>query len=172
MSDDELIDVVDEHDRVVTQATRREVRLRNLRHRSIYVLVFNTVGQLFVHQRTSDKDIFPSYWDVAIGGVLSAGEEYDSGARRELSEELGVTGVPLRRMFPMRYEDRQNRIHGRVYSCTVEGAVRLQASEIAAGDWMDLDVVLERAERDRFCPDGLQALRLYLSKLEAARARR
>src|SRR5512147_2508306 len=85
MSADELIDVVDEHDRVVTQATRREVLLRNLRHRTVYVLVFNYGGQLFVHQRTSDKDIFPSYWDVAIGGVLNAGEDYDTGAPRELS---------------------------------------------------------------------------------------
>jgi isopentenyldiphosphate isomerase len=172
MSDDELVDVVDEHDSVLTQATRREVRLRNLRHRCAYVLVFNSQGQLFVHQRTQTKDIFPGYWDVAVGGILSAGEDYDAGARRELSEEIGVQGVPLRRLFPLRYEDRENRVHGLVYSCTYDLPLRLQVSEISAGEWLDLDVVLERAERVKFCPDSLEALRVYLSKLAEARNRR
>jgi len=172
MSGDELVDVVDEQDRVIRQVSRREMRARNLRHRAVYVLVFNSAGQLFVHQRTASKDIYPGYHDVAAGGVLAAGETYDDGARRELAEELGITGVPLRRLFALRYEDSHTRVIGRVYSCTYDGAVALQESEIAAGQWMDLDCVLERAQRAAFCPDGLEVLRRYLSKLEAARAPR
>jgi isopentenyldiphosphate isomerase len=172
MSADELVDVVDERDRVVTQATRQEVRLRNLRHRAVYVLVFNSSGQLFVHQRTLTKDIFPGYWDVTVGGVLGVAEDYDRGARRELGEELGIKDVPLRRLFPSRYEDTENRVCGMVYSCVWDGKVHLQPSEIAAGKWMDLDAVVERTQRDKFCPDGLEALRQYLAKLDAARQRR
>jgi|ERR1700687_4276754 len=166
---DELIDVVDKRDRIVTQATRQEVRLRNLLHRSVYVFLFNTAGQLFVHQRTIDKDIFPGYWDVAVGGMVTAGEDYDEAARRELQEETGVASASLRRLFPFRYEDAQNRVCGVVYSCTADGPLRLQRSEIAAGDWMDLDVLVERTQKLEFCPDGIEALKLYLSKLEAAR---
>lgn len=168
MTADELVDVVDEDDRVLIQATRREVRLRNLRHRSVYILVFAPTGQLFVHQRTLTKDIFPAYWDVTISGVVRAGEDYDDGARRELHEELGVEGMALRRLFRLRYEDATNRIFGVVYSCTVDQAVRPQEAEITRGEWMDLDVVVERTQHAKFCPDGLEALRRYLSKLEAA----
>jgi len=169
MSSDELVDVVDEQDRVVTQATRREVRVRNLRHRSAYVLVFNPTGQLFVHRRVDTKDIYPGLWDVAVGGLLGAGEDYDTGARRELREELGIDQVTLRRLFPLRYEDADNRVSGMVYSCTWPGVVHLQTSEIAMGEWLDLDVLLERTQRDNFCPDGLEVLRRYLSKLQAVR---
>ncbi len=172
MSADEQVDVVDEHDRVVGQASRQEVRRRNLRHRSVYVLVFNAGGQIFLHQRTPTKDVFPAHWDVAVGGVLHAGETNDAAARRELAEELGVSGTPLRRLFPVRYEDAHNRVSGMVYSCTWDGALRLQETEVARGEWLDLDVVLERAGRLPFCPDGLTVLRLYLSKLAAARGRR
>ena len=172
MSADELIDVVDDADRVVMQATRRDVRLRNLRHRSVYVLLFNSAGQLFVHRRTLTKDVFPGRWDVALGGVLSAGENYDEGARRELREEVGIDGVPLRRLFPIRYDDAENRIAGVVYSCMFDGPLHLQASEIAEGRWMDLDVLIERTQRDPFCPDSLEALRLYLSKLAEVHNRR
>lgn len=169
MSADELVDVVDEHDRVLTQATRREVRQRNLRHRSVYILVFNSHGQIFVHQRTFTKDIFPGFWDVTVGGVVAAGEPYDAAAAREAREELGIDRLRLRRLFPMRYEDQGNAVCGMVYSCMSEGNFTLQAAEIIRGEWMDLDVLLERAQQDPFCPDGLEVLRLYLAKLEAAR---
>jgi len=172
MSSDELVDVVDENDHVVRQATRREVRQGNLRHRSVYIFVFNPVGQLFVHRRTDTKDIFPGCWDVAVGGVLGAGEVYDRGAQRELEEELGIAGVRLRRLFPLRYDDAINRVCGMVYSCTVDTPLTLDAGEIAEGMWLDLAAVLERTQQSAFCPDGLEALRLYLAKLEAARARR
>jgi isopentenyldiphosphate isomerase len=171
MSGDELVDVVDEQDRVVTQATRREVRLRNLRHRSVYVLVFNSRGQLFVHRRTPTKDVFPDHWDVAAGGVLSAGETYDQCAARELHEELGITGAPLRRLFALRYDDADTRVVGVVYSCTWDGALQLQPSEVAAGEWIDLDVLVERTQHERFCPDGIEALRRYLSMLQGLRNR-
>jgi isopentenyldiphosphate isomerase len=172
MSGDELVDVIDDADRVIGQAARRDVRRKNLRHRSVYVLVFNAAGQLFVHRRTLSKDVFPGHWDVAVGGVLAAGESYDEGARRELREELGVTGLSLRRLFPVRYDDSRNRVTGVVYSCTSDGPFQLQTSEIAEGRWMDLDVLLDRTQHDPFCPDSLEALRLYLAKLDDARQRR
>jgi len=172
MSGDELVDVVDDQDRVTHQVTRSEIRRGNLRHRSVYILVFNSDGRLFIHQRTANKDVFPGYWDVTIGGVVQAGEEYNAAARRELQEELGIHPSALRRLFSMRYDDPANRVAGVVYSCTWDGVVQLQESEIVCGEWIDLDVLLERTQRDRFCPDGLEALRLYLAKLDAARARR
>ncbi|HEY6708773.1 MAG TPA: NUDIX hydrolase, partial [Actinomycetota bacterium] len=43
---DELLDVVDEQDRVVGQATRREVRARRLLHRFSSVLCRDGAGRL------------------------------------------------------------------------------------------------------------------------------
>ena len=76
MSSEEFVDIVDDSDCVVGQALRSDVRRKNLRHRSVYILVFNSSGQLFAHRRTLTKDVFPGYWDVAVGGVLTAGEEF------------------------------------------------------------------------------------------------
>jgi len=161
MSADEVVAVVDDDDRVVGHATRREVRERNLRHRSVYILVFNSADQLFIHRRTTTKDIYPGYWDVAVGGVLQAAEEYEPAARRELEEELGVAGIPLRPLFRLRYEDAENRVWGAVYRCTFDGPLRLQVTEIERGEWLHLPAVLARTQSERFCPDGLAALRRY-----------
>jgi isopentenyldiphosphate isomerase len=167
---DEEIDVVDDDDEVVGRASRPEVRRRRLRHRAVYVLVFNRAGQLFVHQRTAGKDLYPSYYDVAIGGVVGAGETYDAAAQREVAEEIGVLDADLRCIMPFRFEDDANQVNGMVYSCSHEGAMTPQPEEIVSGEWLDLDEVLERTGREPFCPDGLEALFRYLDRL--ARARR
>src|SRR5207245_960451 len=90
----ELVDVLDDAGRPVATVTRREMRARRLPHGSTYVLVFNRRGELFVHLRSPDKDVYPGRWDVAVGGVLAAGEAFDEGARREVPEEPGVELEP------------------------------------------------------------------------------
>ncbi|MGH7786019.1 MAG: NUDIX hydrolase YfcD [Candidatus Binatia bacterium] len=165
MAADELVDVVDADDNVIGQATRAEMRARRLRHRATYILVFNSQGQLFVHLRTADKDVYPSHYDVAVGGVVAAGESYDDGARRELAEELGVAGVDPRPILSFRYDADGHRVNGRIYSCTYDGAVTLQAAEIVSGEWLDLDQVVERSHQAPFCPDGIEALFRYLDRL-------
>lgn len=166
---EEEVDVVDAEDRVIGRASRSEVRRRRLRHRAVYVLVFNRAGQLFVHQRTASKDLYPSYFDVAVGGIVGRGETYDAAAEREMAEEIGVRDADLRCIMPFRYEDDSNQVNGMVYSCSHSGAVKLQAEEIVAGEWLDLDEVIERTSREQFCPDGLEALFRYLDRLASVR---
>lgn len=173
MSADERIDIVDEDDRVIGQATRGEMRARALRHRCTYILLFNSRNQLYVHQRTETKDVYASYYDVAFGGVVGAGEAYDTAARRELEEEAGVGDVALRQVLSLRYDDGPNHVNGVLYTATWDGPLRLQAGEVQHGRWMDLDAVFELAQREPFCPDGLEALRRYLDVLnDALQARR
>src|SRR5512139_4105616 len=112
MAASELVDVVDADDRVLTQATRGETRRQNLRHRATYILVFNSAGQLFVHQRTPTKDVYPGYFDVCVGGVVAAGESYEAAAQREAAEEIGVADAPLRRVLSFQFADADNQVNG------------------------------------------------------------
>jgi len=172
MSSNELVDIVDEQDRVIGQATRAEIRARRLRHRSAFILLFNSQSQLFVHRRTPTKDIYPGYHDVAFGGVLATGEDYDQAARRELAEESGVDATPLRRVLNFQFDDESAHLNGVVYTATHDGPLRLQASEITSGRWLDLDAVIELTQHEPFCPDSIEALRLYLDRLNRVRQTR
>jgi isopentenyldiphosphate isomerase len=153
----ELVDVVDAENRVVGVVTRREMRARRLPHRSTYVLVFDRAGRLFVHLRTATKDVWPSHWDVCVGGVLGAGESYDDGAARELAEEIGVS-APLERLFPFAWDDVTTIVHGMAYRATHDGPFRLQPDEVVRGELVAVDDVLGRAAHEPFCPDGLAVL--------------
>ncbi|MFU8856252.1 MAG: NUDIX hydrolase YfcD [Deferrisomatales bacterium] len=154
--------IVDLENRVAGSATRREMRARRLPHRATYVLVFNSRGELFVQRRTASKDVYPSHDDVAAGGVVLAGEEYDEGAAREVEEELGVRGVPLVPHLDFYHEDGGNRVWGRVYSCVTDAPLTLQEEEVESGRFLPLADVLAAAETSPFTPDGLEALRRYL----------
>jgi 8-oxo-dGTP pyrophosphatase MutT (NUDIX family) len=98
-SADEIVAIVDADNDVVGTSTRREMRAKRLPHRSTYILVFNSQGQLYVQKRTLTKDLFPGYYDPAAGGVVLAGESYEESARRELEEEMGIRDVPLNWLF-------------------------------------------------------------------------
>ena len=74
----ELFDVVDSEDRVIGQATRREVHTKGLFHRSVHIWVFNSRGELFLQKRVMTKDENPGYWDSSAAGHLNAGEGYRS----------------------------------------------------------------------------------------------
>jgi isopentenyldiphosphate isomerase len=166
---DELVDLLDDDGRTVGTVTRREVRARRLPHRCVYLFVFNGRGELFVHLRTPTKDVYPSHWDVAVGGVLTAGESFDAGARREAAEELGVALDP-EPLFPFHYADEASVVRAMVYRARHDGPFRLQPEEVVRGEFVPLEDLAGRVGREPFCPDGLAALAEYRRR-EAPRPR-
>jgi len=159
---DEIITIVDADNTIVGSATRREMRIRGLPHRASYILVFNSMGELFVQKRTMSKDIYPGYYDVATGGVVLADESYDLSAERELAEELGARNTPLTPHFDFKHEDENNIVWGRLYTCTYDGEIILQAEEVESGAFLTIDQVLELSKKESFTPDGLYVFKRYL----------
>jgi len=116
-TEDEIVTIVDEYNNVVGALPRKEMRAKGLLHQATYIMVFNPRKELYVQKRTPTKDVFPGYYDVAAGGVVLEGESYEQGAMRELSEELGIFGVSLRRLFDFQYEDEYIRVWGAALLC-------------------------------------------------------
>jgi isopentenyldiphosphate isomerase len=163
---DEIVTIVDEHNKVLGAVPRREMRAKNLPHRSTYILVFNAQGELYVQKRTMTKDVFPGYYDPAAGGVVLAGESYEQGAVRELEEEMGIRNVPLTWLFDFYFADEHTRVWGGAFSCLYDGEVVLQEEEVEDVALMTSDEILRRAETEPFTPDGLYVLQRYLEQRE------
>lgn len=90
ISDDELLDVVDENNQIIGQAPRRQVHQQGLRHRAAHILLFDNDGAVLLQQRSDQKDDFPGYWDASAAGHVDAGETYKACILREVKEELGI----------------------------------------------------------------------------------
>jgi 8-oxo-dGTP pyrophosphatase MutT (NUDIX family) len=161
---DEIVVIVDQDNNIVGAVPRREMRAKRLAHRSTYILVFNSRGELYVQKRTLTKDVFPGYYDIAAGGVVLAGETYEQGAARELEEEMGIRDVPLTRLFDFYFENKHTRLWGCAFSCTYDGVVVLQEEEVESGAFVPVDDILRRAETQPFTPDGIYVLQRYLNR--------
>jgi 8-oxo-dGTP pyrophosphatase MutT (NUDIX family) len=154
-SPDETVGLVDERGAVVGQVARAVMRRDNLRHAATAVLVRRPDGGIYVHQRSPDKDWCPGCHDAVAGGVLQSGEQPEASARRELAEELGISGVPLRRLGTSLYEDDTVRVFEHCFEVTYDGPVTHADGEVTWGAWMSLPELGDRL-RDRtwpFVPD-------------------
>lgn len=158
----ELVLIVDENNVEIAAVSRRIMREQKLIHRAGYVLVFNGAGELLVQQRTTTKDIYPGYYDIAAGGVVLAGESYEDCAERELAEELGVRDVPLKTCFDHYYEDDTNRVWGRIFRCVHDGPFTLQKEEVDGAEFVPPVRLLERIHCQPFTPDGIRILQRFL----------
>jgi isopentenyldiphosphate isomerase len=163
---DELIDLIDDAGNTIGVVNRSQMRGQRLPHRCVYLFVFNRRGELFIHLRTVTKDVFPSHWDLAVGGVLMAGETFVTGARRELLEELGVAIEP-EPLFPFRYADERTIVQAMVYRVSHDGPFCLQPEEVVRGEFVPVAELEARLASAPFCPDGVAAWRKY-QKLQNA----
>jgi isopentenyldiphosphate isomerase len=162
MAPDEIVTLVDRANRVTGSATRSEMRSRRLTHRAAFILVFSSAGELLVQKRTLTKDVYPGFHDAAAGGVVLANESYETAARRELQEELGIQVVFLLSHGDCFFEDDFCSVWGRVYSCAYDGAFTFQSEEVENGNFWPITEVLQRAQVERFTPDSMEALKQYL----------
>jgi 8-oxo-dGTP pyrophosphatase MutT (NUDIX family) len=153
----DLVDIVDEHDVVLRTARRAEMRRDRLRHRGVFIAVVTTDSQLVIHQRSPHKDVWPSRWDLGAGGVVDAGESYETAARRELAEELGLddANIALVELGRGYYEDSDVALFARGYLCIHDGPYRFADGEVVALELItlaDLEAVLPQRA---WCPDSV-----------------
>lgn len=154
---EELVDIVDSDDRVVDTVPRSVMRREVLRHRAVFILVRDSAGLVLVHRRSADKDLWPRWWDVAVGGVVASGESYDNAARRELLEEAGITAEPVF-ISSGAYTDAEVSLIGHCYEVCHDGRVEARDGEVAEFRWVSTAELQGLMARERFLPDSLALL--------------
>jgi len=105
----EIVEMVDRNGATLGLVPRKLVHAHNILHRGIgaFVTANKPIFQaakldrnadaprlqqpdLYVHRRSTEKRIFPSLYDMFVGGVSLAREPAIVTARREVAEELGL----------------------------------------------------------------------------------
>jgi isopentenyl-diphosphate Delta-isomerase len=123
----ELVELVDLDGLAVGSATVDEAHSAPGRlHRAFSVLLFDGDGRTLLQQRAAGKTRFPLRWANSCCGHPAPGMGVLTAARQRLSEELGVTGVPLREIGVYTYRAADSAT-GRVeheYDHVVVGQVR------------------------------------------------
>ena len=158
----EQFPVVDENDEVQGYATRAEVHGNNLRHRAVHILIFNPAGDVYLQQRSRWKDRHPLKWDSSAAGHVTAGEDYDETARRELKEELGVD-LLLEKIFRLTASSRTDHEFIWGYCGVVSGDPVPNKCEIERGVFFAPAIIdgWTSARPDDFAPAFLECWKAY-----------
>lgn len=157
----EYFDIYDESGKHLGTAPRSECHGNPaLIHCTAHVAVLHPEnGKLLLQKRRMDKDIQPGKWDTAVGGHLDAGETFESAARRELSEELGVKGeVELTHLFDSKIRNSIESENTRIFGVKLAGPFDFQQSEIDTVRFFSASELEDPRYRDEFTPNLLVEL--------------
>jgi isopentenyl-diphosphate Delta-isomerase len=140
----ERVAVVDDDNRFLRWAERREVHALRLPHRSVQVLLFDSKGRLIVQRRDRQKLTYPGHWDISASGHVEECDYpdpahpdadldavYDAVAARELEEELGVRAA-LERLGTFAPEPGVHYEHFVLYRARSDGPYVPQPGEVDA----------------------------------------
>ena len=140
---------------VPVRSAASPARARAVRRRRVPVVL---AAARVVHRRAATKDLWPDRWDLACGGVVSAGEDWEPAARRELAEELGVTGVELVELAAGSYADDDVDEVARAWQVTHDGPFEFTDDEVVEARFVDVATLRRLVEEQPFVPDSLTLL--------------
>ncbi|MGW2372842.1 NUDIX hydrolase [Kitasatospora sp. NPDC001683] len=161
----ELVEWVDERDRVLGVIERAEAIRRGRLHRVAATVCRDRAGRVLVHRRPDGVSRFAGCHDVMLGGALGVGESYGAAAERELREELGVA-VPVRHRFTFLCRGAIAPywlgVHEAVVPPDCVTADGVDPAAIAWYGWLTLPELAAAVRRWPFVPDGQVAFSRYL----------
>jgi isopentenyl-diphosphate Delta-isomerase len=141
--DNEIYYIVDKNDCVIGQASRKYIHKNKLLHRSVYILVFNSLKHLFLQKRSLCKDESPGLWDVSCAGHVDAGESYVHCAHRELFEELNIQ-TTLKPFIKITARQETHGEHVQVYKCVTDDVIKINPKEISEGAFFEFSQIQEK----------------------------
>jgi isopentenyl-diphosphate delta-isomerase type 1 len=165
---DELLDIVDDEDRVTGEETRVIIHQRGLQHRGVHVFLVTPEGKLLVQQRSRQRDTYPLALDCSVSEHVKAGEGYPEAAARGLAEELGIRHANIHALikFKMDYGPSDREIC-ELYEGNFDPAqVQFDSGEV---EWVtfysldDLDMMIQNG-KVAFSGWFVQLIRWYLGK--------
>ena len=145
----ELLDIVNEHDELVGKAPRKEVHDKNLLHRGVVVVVFNSDGKIFVQLRSKDKDRFPDCFEASMSGHVLSGELPSHAAVRELREELGINTTPskLEEVVKFGINEHGERMWVTLFALKdFKGEIKLDEDEVVKGEFWAMSKINKEFE--------------------------
>lgn len=157
----EMVAVVDENNTILDVVSRREMRALKLRHRAVFIAVMDDQDRLLLHRRSPHKDVWPNWCDIAVGGVVGAGEDFTTAARREVSEELGILDGALEEIdggVNQIFDDDTVSLVGRCYLLHHSGPFHFHDGEVVEAWWSTRQAFQEIRQRENFLPDSLALL--------------
>jgi len=89
----EYLDIINDNDKVIGQATREEIYQKKLMHRIVHLIILDNNGRFALQLRSKNVKFCPNHWSTIVGGHVQSGETYKEAILREAEEEIGIKPI-------------------------------------------------------------------------------
>lgn len=146
INSEELLFIVDEHNKPLEPQVRSFTHKNGLWHRTTGIWVINSKKEILCQRRSLKKDIKPGFWEAFFGGHLAPNEDYKASARKESTEELGVR-INEEHLIPYKIMSSNKLTHKEfqhIFALVLDKAIselQFEKEEIDELKWIDLNKV-------------------------------
>ncbi len=161
---EEILEIVDRAGEVIGRAPRSVIHGNNsLLHRVVHVIVVNPSGDILLQKRSPEKDVAPGMWDTSVGGHVDAGETVEDALRREMEEELGITGGKTRFLYSYIHSNHYESELVYTFECLHEGPFDFSREEIEEVRFWSLEEIRESIGKGVLSDNFEHEFQRYLS---------
>ncbi|MFB7032244.1 MULTISPECIES: NUDIX domain-containing protein [unclassified Streptomyces] len=162
---EEVVERVDEQDRVLAVVSRGEAVRRGWLHRIAVTVCRDREGRILVQRRSGHVARFPGHYEAASGGAVAAGESYEEAASRELAEELGVR-APVRFIAKFLNRGGLSPHWLAVHEAVLFDDPDPDPNEVTWHGWLSEPELLRSMRENLFTPDTRDTLSRYFAAVE------
>ena len=145
----EKIVIVDETDKIIGSVQRRNL-LPGQIYRVAALFITNSRKEILLAKRALSKDKDPGLWGPAAAGTLAEGESYEVNIKKEAREELGLTGINLKKGPKQRVTFPFNHFT-QWFFLTLNAPIshfKIQREEVDSVSWISFEDCKRRVEKD------------------------
>lgn len=112
-------------------------------HPVVHLHIIDRFGNIYLQKRAMNKDLLPGYWDTAVGGHVTYGEQAVEALYREAAEELGLHAFNPIALTTYTYETERDNEFVFIYAMVGHPEIAPDEAEVSEGKWWspeELDV--------------------------------
>jgi isopentenyldiphosphate isomerase len=161
----EILPIVDENGNPVGMATREQCHSNpRLLHPVVHLHVFDSDGRLYLQQRSLSKDLYPGYWDTAVGGHIRVGETVGEALLREGREELGIDVSASTFLFTYIWTNKNETEYVYSYKLIYSGNINPPPTEVMGGRFFPFAEIKQNLSKNIFTPNFTHEFCLFIEK--------
>jgi len=139
--------LVDRQDRAIGEMEKMQAHREGLLHRAFSIFIFNSAGQILIHQRAASKYHGAGLWTNACCSHPQMGEGLAAAAAERLDYEMGIQ-CALAWTFSFVYcgkveNDLIEHEFDHVFVGLFDGEPKLNSEEVAQYQWIDMETLNE-----------------------------
>jgi isopentenyldiphosphate isomerase len=176
---DEYIDILNDNGKVSGKTClKSEAHKKGLFHQSVHIWIVDFKKNVLIQKRAASKDVFPNLWDVSVAGHISAGEQPEISAIREIEEEIGLSvskdelqyiGTSKKKIIH-KIDLIDNELH-HIYICRINfnfDTLRIKREEVLEIKTIELSNLIKEVlnEKNCFVPHGKDYYTFVFNKLK------